>query len=174
MKRWARYVMIIMTAALIATTGCGYSSSRLVRPGCETIAVPVFDNKTDCRGHEFELTRAVCKEIMQQTPYKLVSSPEEADLVVLGEISDYLTPVAVEDKDDQTVESLLSMRLRIDIKDNKKGETIALVKSSMGAREPDIVSNAIELYFGKHKIRIEILESSEYGNNVSIFESISR
>ena len=57
---------------------------------------------------------------------------------------------------------------------NEKGETFAIVKSTVGAREPNIVSNTIDLSFGKHHIYIEISESKEYGNNVSIFESISK
>jgi hypothetical protein len=57
---------------------------------------------------------------------------------------------------------------------NKKGEIVAIVKTSEGAREPDIVSNTIEVCFGKHIIKIYISESNDFGNNISIFESISK
>ncbi len=56
---------------------------------------------------------------------------------------------------------------------NDQGKVYAIVKSKIGAREPNYSSNQIEIIFGKHKIQIDIAESSQYGNNIAVFESIS-
>lgn len=51
-----------------------------------TVHVPIFQNRTFWRGIEFDLTRAVIREIEAKTPYKVVSDPFTADSVLSGSI----------------------------------------------------------------------------------------
>lgn len=54
-----------------------------------TVRVPIFENLTVWRGLEFELTRAVVREIEQRTPYKVVSAEDAADTELSGRIINY-------------------------------------------------------------------------------------
>jgi hypothetical protein len=85
---------------LLLLTGCGYQQTgvyeheqpgyqwhSLYREDIQTVAVPVFVNRSFQRGVETELTKSIIQEMETQTPYKVVS-PERADTILEGEIVD--------------------------------------------------------------------------------------
>src|SRR5262249_28333518 len=55
-------------------------------PSIRTVYVPIFSNTTMRRGIEFELTRAVVREIEAKTPLKVVSDRSCADTELIGKI----------------------------------------------------------------------------------------
>ena len=87
----------ILFATLLA--GCGYQQSgvynqnatpgyqwhSLYREDIQTIAVPIFVNRSFRRGVEMELSQAVIQDIEAHTPYKVVSE-QRADTILEGEI----------------------------------------------------------------------------------------
>jgi len=52
-----------------------------------TVYVPIFKNTTFTRGLEFDLTRAVVREIEAKTPYKVAACREQADSELIGTIT---------------------------------------------------------------------------------------
>jgi hypothetical protein len=64
----------------------GYSSRPNYDPGIRTVYVPIFQNITYRRGLEFDLTRAVIREIESKTPWIVVSDRAEADTELCGKI----------------------------------------------------------------------------------------
>lgn len=89
-------IMLLTLAALGA--GCGYQQSgstanapagykwsSLYRDDVQTVAVPIFTNKTYWRGVEFDLTKAVVGHLEATTPYR-VAARERADTELVGEI----------------------------------------------------------------------------------------
>jgi Lipopolysaccharide-assembly len=60
--------------------------SREQKTTIHTVYVPIFKNRTFRRGLEFDLTRAVIREIEAKTPYKVVSDEASADAVLSGTI----------------------------------------------------------------------------------------
>src|SRR4051812_4723943 len=64
----------------------GYTTKPNYDTCIKTIYVPIFENKTFKRGMEFDLTRAVVREIEWKTPYKVVSDPSKADTELTGTI----------------------------------------------------------------------------------------
>jgi hypothetical protein len=84
---------------LLACCGCGYSQSNkydqptsggynwhsLYRQDIQSVAVPIFTNKSFFQGAEFSLTKAVVNHIEANTPYKVVNR-ERADTILEGEI----------------------------------------------------------------------------------------
>lgn len=64
----------------------GYSTAPNYDPTIRTVRVPIFKNETYRRGLEFDLTRAVIREIEAKTPYKVVSADSAADTELLGKI----------------------------------------------------------------------------------------
>jgi len=112
---------IALLALALAVAGCGYTTQPLRREDARTVALPIFKNNTMRRQHEFFLTDAVARMIQSRTRYTLTDK-ENADLVIEGEIADYNTPGLVEGKLDQLVESQVSIRLVITVRDRKTGE----------------------------------------------------
>lgn len=64
----------------------GYSTQPNFDNKVATVYVPIFKNVTFRRRLEFDLTKAVIREIELTTPYKVVSDPAKADSVLLGTI----------------------------------------------------------------------------------------
>lgn len=68
--------------------GCAayrFGSESLYRPDVQTVYVPVFQSESFRRHLGERLTEAVCKQIEQRTPYKVVAS-ERADSILAGRI----------------------------------------------------------------------------------------
>lgn len=144
---------------LFCVAGCGYHSS--LRPNDITnVAIPIFDNKTVWRELEFELTNLVSREVKARTPFRLVSRPEEADIVIVGEILDYYKPVIVEDTQDQVVVAASKITIKVSIKDQKTG-TIIITKNQTVQSE----------FLRGSK---ETFSDAEYRGRQNTFEQISR
>jgi hypothetical protein len=85
---------LALAAALLAP-GCGwdghldilgYTTRPNYDPSIRTVYVPIFGNTTMRRGLEFELTRAVVREIEAKTPMKVVSDRSCADTELTAKI----------------------------------------------------------------------------------------
>lgn len=89
---WRRTVVRLLAgAAACGIAGCaaspseGYSFENAYRSDVQTIAVPVFDNRSFDHGLEFTLTDALVKELHRSTPYRVVTS-DAADSTLSGAI----------------------------------------------------------------------------------------
>jgi hypothetical protein len=69
-----------------ANPDSGYKWQSLYRQDVQTVAVPIFQNKSFSRGMEFQLTQAVIQQIESRTPYKVVDR-SVADTILEGEIT---------------------------------------------------------------------------------------
>ncbi len=86
----ARPPLLRLAAALgLTAAACGYSFRSPVPAHLNTVYIPTFENET----REFQLTQqlteSVINEFLTESRLRLVSSEEEADLVVRGTITDY-------------------------------------------------------------------------------------
>ncbi|MCI0642987.1 MAG: LPS assembly lipoprotein LptE [Gemmataceae bacterium] len=88
-----RVFFLALTPALLA--GCssdghlcilGYTTRPNYDPSIHTVYVPIFQNVTFARGLEFDLTRAVIREIESKSTIKVVSNCENADSELIGKI----------------------------------------------------------------------------------------
>ncbi|MBI5779292.1 MAG: hypothetical protein HZA49_07540 [Planctomycetes bacterium] len=117
----------------LLVAGCGYQPNLYLKE-VTAVAVPIFDNKTAWREMEFELTNLVQREIKARTPFRLVSHPEDADIIIQGEITDYRKPAMVEDVQDNVIVAGSVMVLKVSIKEQKTGKEI-LTKSQTAQSE---------------------------------------
>lgn len=69
----ARAALLGVVALLLPA--CGYSHHEVFPDQYQTVAAPIFENRTFYRGVEFDLTEALVKEIEGRTPYKVVQRP---------------------------------------------------------------------------------------------------
>ena len=97
MKAISRLALLACAAAALALPSCesegnynlfGYQIGQgaLYDCGIHTVRVPIFQNRTFARGLEFDLTRAVVREIELKTPYKVVGADQDADTELTGTI----------------------------------------------------------------------------------------
>src|SRR5947209_5996378 len=88
-SRWTQAAAVALLAGWCAWggAGCGYSSKSLYPASVNTVAVPIFGNKTFRREWEMRLTEAIDKNIEYRTPYKLAPQGK-ADTLLTGEIVD--------------------------------------------------------------------------------------
>lgn len=64
----------------------GYTTVPTYDDAIRTVYVPIFENVSFRRGLEFDLTRAVVREIEAKTPYKVVNCRAEADTELTGKV----------------------------------------------------------------------------------------
>lgn len=117
---------LLLAGYFLLSTFCGCGYAPLNPTGeVKTLAVPIFENKTFWRGYEFELTNLVQNEILtRRLEYQLISDPTKSDLVLAGEITDISKPVLVEGVQDRTIQSQMTLTLKIAIKDQRTGKII--------------------------------------------------
>lgn len=144
---------------LLCVFGCGYQSSLRVNE-VTTVAVPIFDNKTSWRELEFELTNLIHREIKARTPFRLVSRPEDADIIIVGEIVDYYKPVIVEDTQDQIIVAASKITIKVSIKDQKTGSAIITKSHTV---QGEFIRGSKETF-----------SDAEYRGRQNTFEQISR
>ena len=98
-----RFLSLVLAALAVVLPSCawdgqfsilGYTTRPNYDPGIRTIRVPIFKNNTYIRGLEFDLTRAVIREIEARTPFKVVSEGCPADSELTGKIT-VLTKLAI-------------------------------------------------------------------------------
>src|SRR3974377_1913889 len=96
MVKRMRRLLLLLTCLPLAScdngghfTVLGYTTKPNYDPCIKTVYVPIFENKTFHRGLEFDLTKAVTKEIEWKTPFKVVSDRSKADTELTGSIAAY-------------------------------------------------------------------------------------
>ncbi len=92
--RCSSYLLLAAAALLLPScswdgqfTILGYTTRPNYDPGIRTIRVPIFKNNTYIRGLEFDLTRAVIREIQSKTPFRVVAADCAADTELTGTIT---------------------------------------------------------------------------------------
>jgi hypothetical protein len=76
----------VLALVTVFLPGCGYSHQPLYPDGIGNISIPIFENRTEYRDIEFDITEALIKEVELQTPYKAVRTGD-ADSVLRGSIT---------------------------------------------------------------------------------------
>jgi Lipopolysaccharide-assembly len=97
-RRWRRLSLAIVAGAMTALIlpACsqdghfsilGYTTAPNYDTTIKTVEVPIFENRSYQRGLEFDLTRAVVREIEAKTPFKVVQC--NADTKLTGVITSF-------------------------------------------------------------------------------------
>lgn len=107
--------------------GCTYSAQFRAPEGIQTIAVEIFQNRTLYTEVEYDLHRALRREIRMKTPLTL-GSPLAADAVLTGQIIDYRRYVLRESQTDQPTEYRVVIVVSYDLTNRRTGGVIASSK----------------------------------------------
>src|SRR5207249_5617323 len=98
-----------------------------------TVYVPIFKNYTFRRGLEFDLTREVCKQIEQKTPYKVVGSCDGADTELVGTITMANKNVITRNQLNEIREGETLLAVELVWRDLKTGEILSQPRRGPGA-----------------------------------------
>jgi len=109
--------------ALAVCTGCGYTTSNLLRDDIDTVYVAFFDNTTFRRGLEVPLTRAVVNEMKLRT-HLLFAPRDEADSLLTGELIEVEERSVVKNEDDRVLRRRVAVKVRFRWTDLLTGEDI--------------------------------------------------
>ncbi len=117
--RWASLLIVITSL-----TGCGYTVGNDFRTDIKSVAVPIFENKTNRRGIEFQLTEYVQKEITKRAQYRLAKGLE-ADTRLTGTIVAFRKDVLGETAQDDPRELQISLMVQVKWEDIRTGNILA-------------------------------------------------
>lgn len=109
------------------TASCGYSAGGLYDH--RAVRVTIFDNVDERRGHEFDLTQAVHREL--QGAGIRVNSPD-ASVELTGKILGLATPAAVEGKTDEVIVGSVVLRVEVVLSDRASGRELRRAEQSIG------------------------------------------
>lgn len=103
----------------------GYTTEPNYDTNVHTVRVPIFKNLTLWRGLEFDLTKAVVREIETKTPYKVVSQAGCADTELTGTILSLNKTLINRDPYNEVREAETTLAVEIVWKDLRTGEILS-------------------------------------------------
>ena len=110
----------------------GYTTRPNYDTSIHTVYVPIFKNLTFWRGLEFDLTRAVVREIEEKTPYKVVSDPHCADTQLTGTIISFNKNILNRTPLNEIREGETTLGVEVVWKDLRTGEILSRPRPPSG------------------------------------------
>lgn len=130
-RRWAFLCLGLLTLSLPACewdghfTVLGYTTRPNYDCDIHTVYVPIFKNLTYYRGLEFELTKAIVREIETKTPYKVVSDRDRADTELSGMIVGYTKSILNRNQLNEVREAQTTLTVQVTWLDLHSGEVLS-------------------------------------------------
>ena len=150
MKAIPRLALLALTAAALTLPSCesdgtftvlGYRAGQNALYDCSihTVHVPIFVNHTFWRGLEFDLTRAVVREIEAKTPYKVVGSDCDADSELTGEIVAFTKGTLNVNPQNEIREQQTTLTVTLVWRNLRTGAFLSDASKTPGGQAPPIV-----------------------------------
>jgi hypothetical protein len=142
-KRW----IVLLAGIALLVPACesdgnftifGYTTKPNYDMGIRTVRVPIFKNNTFYRGWEFELTKAVIREIEAKTPYKVVSAGCAADTELTGTIVSINKNIINRNQLNEVREAETVLAVEVVWRDLRTGEILSKPRTGRGAPPPPI------------------------------------
>ena len=127
----------------ISLSGCGYTVGNNFPRDIKTVSVPIFENQTNRRGIEFQLTEAVQKEITKRSHFKLARGMD-ADTRLTGKIVGFRKDVLGENAFDDPRELQVTLMVKITWEDLRTGKLLAEQETPLS---PDAIPLAAQSEF---------------------------
>jgi outer membrane lipopolysaccharide assembly protein LptE/RlpB len=142
--------MLVLAAVVIALAGCGYTVGGTLPRHIQTVGVPVFRNRTAEPAVEALITRAIVEAFSTNGRLRVVS-PDAADAVLDGEVTEYqLVSIAFDPRANVREYRLvvtLNVRFR-DVRENRILFEQAALQERADFRVVSAVSETISLEEG--------------------------
>lgn len=144
-------VFIFALLACLLLTSCGYHTSNSAKvnlpTGIQTIAVPIFTNKTQSYRAEVVLTQAVVREFTSRSQYHVVNQDDgTADAVLHGTVVTATTsPLTYDSQTGRQSSAIVQITMNVKLVD-KKGKTL-FDNPNYSFREQYQVSREVTSFF---------------------------
>ena len=119
----------ICVAAFIASSAGCYRIAGKAYDDVDTVSVRVFVNKTLYRDVDFQLTDALRREVSALTYYS-VGTPDDADAVLEGEVTEYQEPAEVIDENQEVTSRRIHLAASYKLIDSASGDVLAGPKTA--------------------------------------------
>lgn len=130
-----RTLLRSIVGVLIATlSGCGYTVGPNFSRDIKTVSIPIFENDTNRRGYEFQLTEAVQKEVTKRTAFRLAKGLD-ADTRLTGKITSFTKNPLGETAYDDPRQLQISMKVKVTWEDLRSGEVLATEEIPLSPEE---------------------------------------
>lgn len=118
---------VVLICGLVFS-GCGYHTSNhaaVPLPGINTVAIPIFINKTQSYRAEQVLTQAVVREFISRSPYKILTNDDgTADAVLHGTVVTTNTyPLTYDSQTGRQSSAIVQINMNVKLVD-KHGKTL--------------------------------------------------
>jgi len=129
----------LLTLAAALSSGCGYhlgGKGQLFPANVKVIAIPTFRNETVRYKVEQVLSRAVVREMLARTRYRIQPEAAGSDAVLSGSVTQFwTTPIVVEPSAGRTISVQISVHARVKLTDIRSGKLLY--------ENPDFIFNEI-------------------------------
>jgi hypothetical protein len=141
MTPFSRLALLVLAPVALAVSACtdgghftilGYTTQPNYNTDIRTVRVPIFKNETFRQGLEFDLTRAVIREIEAKTPYKVVNGGADADTELTGTIRAATKALLTRNQQNEVREAEMTVVVEVCWRDLRSGEVL-----SAPCRPPD-------------------------------------
>lgn len=131
------WIVLSILLAPLAITGCnsnghieflGYTSEPPFDMSIQSIYLPIALNTTYRKGLEFDLTKAVQREIMTKSPYRLVSDPSRADTELILKIVNRRKTVILPNQLNENRDAEVAISIEVvwrDLRPGKRGDILS-------------------------------------------------
>lgn len=116
-------MIVLLWLGILSAAGCGYhvaGKANQLPPALHTIAVPTFSNGTIYFKVEQQLTRALIRELISRTKYRVVSSPGGADAVISGRVNNIVATPVIFDSTGRATTFLVTIAISVSMTDPAK------------------------------------------------------
>lgn len=147
LPRRRRALLALLAAACLAP-GCGYSIRPPYNESIKTIYLPMFKSYRFRQDLNIKLTQMLHDEILERTPYRIVSDPAKADARLEGTVIFDDKNVMVENPYNLPRNILGTMTVRVTYVDNRSGAARSrtlpeAIVSESASFNPEIGESAI-------------------------------
>lgn len=150
----------LATLILLALTGCGYHTAGhadLLPKEIHTIAIPAFTNTTTRYKLPDFLTRAVTRELITRTRYRVVQDQNQADAILRGGVKNFWSyPTIFDPTSGRASAAQVNVSLAVTLTQRATGKVL-FTKPNLDFHERYEISVNEEAYFEESDVALDRL-----------------
>jgi Lipopolysaccharide-assembly len=145
---------------LLPMISCGYHVSGkadMVPKRIQTIAIPSFGNATSRYKLSEQITKAVTREFISRTRFRIVADPAQADAILTGAVATfYSSPTVYDPKTNRASAAQVSVGLQVTLTDRSNG-AVLFSRPNLDFHERYEISVDQSSYFEESDVALERL-----------------
>jgi hypothetical protein len=158
-----KHFYVLLVAMVLSASGCGYhvaGRADALPKNIHTIAVPAFGNLTTRYKLTDKLPGAITREFATRTRYKVIQDEGQADAVLRGAVTNYLSfPIVSDQATGRAGVVQMSVYMTISLYDRATGKVI-YTRPNFEVRERYEISSDPIAYFEESDVALERLSRS--------------